>query len=396
MPETDSKKRAYGIYFIPALVLLIALGIALFKALIPAPQMQWPPAMVSLTTVRQETIQITDHFVGLIEAKQHVEIKPRVKGFLINRPFVEGDMVKEGQLLFQIEPTQYEAELTAAKALVLAAEATLSRAEADYNRISGLYKKSTTTKADYDEYKAVFDTAKAKYLEAEAQVIRAELNLGYTDIKAPFDSKVSDSQFHVGSLIDPEVEQVLTTVVSLNPVLVSFGISDQTLKKYRSKNIPLPLGQTKVGIKLSADETYPQEGQLIFVDSQVNRKTDTIKFKASVENTDHVLVPGQMVVVELALGSERPHLLVPQKTVMTGPDGQRYVMLVDSEGKAAMSPVTVDTEYGSDYVVSAGLTAGQEIILDGLMYMGGTPLYPGMPVQVMPQSPDAGQASAPE
>ncbi|MDL2226406.1 efflux RND transporter periplasmic adaptor subunit [Deltaproteobacteria bacterium OttesenSCG-928-M10] len=355
--------------------------------MMPQPQMQMPPAMVTLAPAREEVIDLKDRFIGLVEAERHVAIKPRVKGFLISRPFVEGDMVKKDQSLFKIEPTQYEAALTSAKASELAANAALIRAQADYERISGLYQKQTSTKADYDQYKATYDAAQAQVMQAQAEIVQAELNLGYTDIKAPFDGKISDSSYHAGSLIDPEDSQVLTTIVSLDPVLISFGISDQTLKKYRAKVKPR---DTAIRI-VAADEPYPHEGKLVFIDSMVNRKTDTIKFKASVENPDHVLVPGQMVMVEVVVGSGRPSILVPQKAVLTAPDGQRFVMTVSSEGQAAMNPVIVAGEHGQDYIISEGLTAGQEFILDGLVYMGGTPLQPGMPVQVMPNQPPSGQ-----
>lgn len=378
---------SWKVYTIPVAVLLIAVLIWAIKMMMPQPQMQMPPAMVTLTSAKEEIIQMKDKFVGLVEAERHVAIKPRVKGFLIKRPFVEGDMVKEGQSLFHIEPTQYEAALTSAKASELAANAALIRAQADYERISGLYQKRTSTKADYDQYKATYDAAQAQVMQAQAEIIQADLNLGYTDIKAPFDGKISDSSYHVGSLIDPEDSQVLTTLVSLDPVLISFGISDQTLKKYRAKVKP----QDTVVRILAAAEQYPYEGKLVFIDSMVNRKTDTIKFKASVENPDHVLVPGQMVMVEVVVGNGQPSILVPQKAVLTAPDGQRYVMIVNNEGQAVMNPVAVAGERGQDYIISEGLTAGQEFILDGLVYMGGTPLQPGMPVQVMPNQPPPDQ-----
>lgn len=383
-PNTGISRKVYAL---PVVVLLAALLIWGIKMMMAQPQMQMPPAMVTLSAAREETIDLKDKFIGLVEAERHVDIKPRVKGFLISRPFVEGDMVKEGQSLFKIEPTQYEAALTSAKASELAASAALIRAQADYERISGLYQKRTSTKADYDQYKATYDAAQAQVMQAQAEIVQAELNLGYTEIKAPFDAKISDSSYHVGSLIDPDDSQVLTTIVSLDPVLISFGISDQTMKKYRAKVRPQ---DTAIRI-LVADEQYPYEGKLVFIDSMVNRKTDTIKFKASVENPDHVLVPGQMVMVEVVVDRGQPSILVPQKSVLTAPDGQRFVMTVTSKGQVAMNPVTVAGERGQDYIISEGLTAGQEFILDGLVYMGGTPLQPGMPVQVMPNQPPPGQ-----
>ena len=374
--------RKHGIYILPALILLIALFFMIFKMIFQPPQMQMPPAMVTLTTVREEPIELSETFIGLVEAKEEVEIKPRVKGFLLERPFVEGEIVDEGQVLFLIEPTQYQAALKAAKAMELSAQAILDRAEADFKRIEGLFKKSSTTKAEYDANKAIYDSAKADFLQAQAQVQQAELNLNYTKIKAPFRGQISDSEFHNGSLLEPDAGQILTTLVSIDPILVTFGVSEQAVKAYRKKKINLQLEKALVRVMLDEEQNLTREGRLIFVDSKVNKQTDTVKFKAVIDNADHVLLPGQIVTLQLIGQSGRPGILVPQKTVMTAHDGQRYVMIVDQEGKSAMKPVVVEADHGADYFISSGLSAGQEIIKDGLVYMG-SPLPPGMPVQVM-------------
>ena len=395
-----SKKSNLFYVIIPLLIAALTLIFVLKGQRQPIP-MSMPPQAVILGAVEVRNITESTEYVALMEADNRVDLLARVNGFLLSKNFADGDWVKEGQILFQIEPGQYQAALDDAEANVISAQARLDRATLNFNRISDLYNKKTSPKSDFDSSKADYEVAVAALKSAQASQVRAQLNLDYASIKAPFDGWVSDTPYSVGSLLGPE-SGILATVVSVDPILVTFGVSDKifTNSSQQAGNEQRSLKDRHVRLRLATGQYYDQAGEFEYVAPMVDQKTDTIKFKAKFANPDRRLRPGQIVTAVVERKNPVQSLIVPKEAVLTGPQGN-FVYIpkeVPADPKipgstpglvAEARPVTVD-DGGLDreYVVTSGLAEGEKFILKGLMSMGAT-LRPGSPIRL---AEEAGQA----
>ncbi len=393
---------------IPAVLILLT---AIF-IIIPILRQAAPPSMqphkVVLGTVETREITRAHEYIAKMEADNLVDLKARVSGFLVSKAFDDGDLVKKGEILFQIEPDRYQALVDSAKASVLSAEAQLNQATLDFARTSELYAKRTTPKSDYDQVKAQLETAQANLMSAQAMLKEAELNLGYASVRAPFDGQISDTPFSVGSLLEPD-SGVLAQVVSLDPILVTFGISDKVIQANQTDEIAKSsdINDWQVRLELAPGHYYPTPGKFSYVSPTVDQMTDTIKFKAKFANPDKVLRPGQIVRARVEQITPRSLLIMPKEAVLTDTDGNYIFVLkqVPSDPENPDSPpmflsekrvVTIDPsiELVKDYAIASGVKAGEEYILKGLMFMGAT-LRPGIPVMPVPAS-DAPASQAPE
>ena len=397
--STDKAPHSIKLLFI-----LIPVGIVLFAALFviigflrsggEMPPM--PQKVVLAKAVKKSLVPYYEH-VALVEAEKEVELRARVNGFLTDKPFQEGDFVKKDSILFQIEPDQYQALFAAAEAEELSAQSQLDRAALDFNRQKDLYEKRSTPKADYDAAKASYDVARAGVLAASAKKKQAQLNLDYATINAPFDGQVSDTPYSVGSLLGPE-SGALATIVSLDPITVSFGISDKILVKERSRlgDDMFQAAQWQVRLKLGPDNFYPELGSLTYMAPLVDRKTDTVKFKAIFKNDKHVLLPGQVLMAILEPVSPLTKVILPKGVLITSEKG-RYVLVPktvpahkDEKSGQDIPEMTVSEirwltlgeELDEGYVVLDGLKEGEQFIAQGLMANGAT-LREGAPIQIV-------------
>jgi membrane fusion protein (multidrug efflux system) len=366
-----------------------------------------PQKVVLVEAVETEAFS-TYEIIGVLEADQKVDLMARVTGFLVGLQFEEGDAVKAGQVLFNIEPDQYLAAQASAEAALLSAKADFTKAELDFNRAKDLYLKRASPKSDFDAAQAALDVARAKVMTAEASLSQAKLNLGYAEIKAPFDGHVSDTPFSEGSLLSPE-SGALATVVSQDPVLVNFGVSDKYMAATRLGDGPLPgqrLDNLEVRLKINGSTPYPEPGELVYVAPLVDRATDTIKMKARFANPQGILSPNQSVTVSLTAKTPPKALLVPKSAVMTSSQGSFVFQAV--MGKAAGAPegspeflqakvayLKLGREYDNGYEVLEGLKAGDKVVGLGLM-SSGSMLREGAPVEIMDETPQpqAGPAQA--
>ncbi len=400
-------KRNLRILFVGiplAIVGLAAVFILIYMR--PIPPLAMPPQPVIMGTVQTRDITESREYVAVMEADHSVDLRARVSGFLVAKNFQDGDLVKKDQLLFQIEPDQYQALLATAEASVLSARAQFDRASLDFNRIKDLYDKKTSPKSDFDRAKADYEVAEAALKSARAGRTQAALNLGYASIKAPFDGRISDTPYSEGSLLGPE-SGVLATVVSLDPILATFGISEKVISQYQTemKNKNLSAADWQVRLRLAPDVCYPEPGPLSYAAPTVDPRTDTIKFKAKFANADKLLRPGQIVTAIVERIKPDLRLVVPKEAVLTDTEG-RFVYMVrevpadpekpGSRPGLAAEPRRVTLEQGDpldkDYIVKDGLEEGEQFILKGLM-SGGATLRAGAPVQVA--TPDQGQGPAP-
>ncbi len=370
-----------------ALATLIVSGLIAPTVLAQQPAGQArPPASVTIVEVKPQDTPEVSEFTGKTASSRQVEIRARVEGYLDKIAYTEGSLVKNGQLLFQLDPNQFKAALASAKATLAQQQALLTNADLTLKRVRPLTKQNALSQQDLDNAVSNQLSAQAQVQAAQASVETAQLNLGYTTIKSPLNGLSGSSNFREGSLITPGSNSLLTTLVQLNPMWVNFGVGENEMLKFRSQ---LESGQLKqasedkwgVQLLLADGSKYPQKGRLIFMDPVVNAETGTYNIRAEVPNPDSQLRPGQFVRVQLQ-GVFRPNaIMVPQRAVMQGPNG-KFVYVVSSDNTAQTKPIEVGDWYGDQWIVNSGLASGDKVVVDGAVR-----LQPGVPVQIQPASP---------
>ncbi|MDR1578532.1 MAG: efflux RND transporter periplasmic adaptor subunit [Deltaproteobacteria bacterium] len=391
---------------IPFIIASLAVLAVLSGWLWRTPPMPVRPQTVILTSVGVEEAQSNYEIIGFLEADQKVDLLVRVSGFLVKIAFKEGDLVKAGQTLFEIEPDQYEAAVAAAEGALLSAQANFTKAELDFTRIKDLYAKRTSPKSDLDAAQAALDVARANIMSATASLSQARLNLSYTKVKAPFAGQVSDTPFSEGNLLSPE-SGILATLVTLDPILVSFGVSDKYMSATRLGDGPLPgqsLDNMEFRVKINGDTFYPEPGKLVYVAPLVDKVTDTVKLKIMFDNPKGILRPNQSVNVSITAKVPPKVLLAPKSSVMSSNQGRFVFQAVMAPARGApegsepylqakITYLKLGREYDNGYEILEGLKEGDQIISLGLM-AGGAMLREGTPVVVREPEPKPVTASS--
>jgi len=316
-----------------------------------------PPPAVSVTPVVSRQVTETIDYVGRLTAVDKVDIVARVPGFIEERTFKEGQYVKTGDLLFRIE----QATATLAKA-----KATEVNAKLQLDRGKELVRNQNIPQSTVDQREADEDAARAGVLEAQAALDQAEINLGYTEIRSPIDGRIGLEIFTKGNLVQPSSGR-LATIVSQDPIYVTFQVSQRNLLDYFRRRAEDPGKNTHVNvrIKLPNGTIYPHAGVSDFLDVQVDPTTDTVTVRATVPNPDHVLIPGGVVGVTVERGAPKQALTVPQAAVLLDQAG-RYVLVVDAAKKVEQRRITTGAEQGRDIVVTDGLKEGEQVIVEGI------------------------------
>ena len=350
-----------------------------------------PPAAVSVLALAASNIALNYEYVGQTAGSRDVEVRARVPGILLKRNFTEGGNVKRGQSLYSLDPAPFQAALNRADADVASAEAKLAMSTRTLARLKPLWEARAVSQREYDDAASAEQVARADLKGAQARRAEAALNLGYTKVEAPLSGAVGRSQVSEGTLVAGP-NTLLTTLTQTDPVKVRFGIADTDQLKWRqeaaSGALQLPQHeQFTVEVKLADGSVYPRKGKLLFSDTRVSGNTGTVEAEAEVPNPDGVLKPGQFVRVRLT-GATRPKaMVVPSRAVLEGPQG-RFVYVV-ADNKAMPKPVQVGDQIGDQWIINSGLSAGDQVIVDGMARI----FFPGAPVQIA-QAP-AGGASAP-
>ncbi len=362
------------------LATLIASG---FIATAALAQQTAPPVDVTVVSVAPQTTPATYEFTGKTESSRAVEIRARVEGYLDKIAYTEGDFVRAGQLMFQLDPKPFQAALDSAKGDLARAEAQLANASATLARVKPLARQNALSQKDLDDAVANERSAQAQVQSAKAQARTAELNLGYATIKSPFNGLADKSQFREGSLVTPGSNSLLTTVVQLDPAWVNFGAGENDVLKFRRQKASGQLKATEnpdVELVLADGSVYPNKGRIDYVAPTIDAQTGTLAIRAEIPNPDRVLSPGQFVRVRLQ-GIERANvLLVPQRAVMQGPQG-KFVYVVSPENKAEVKPVQVGDFYGDQWIITSGLSGGEKVIVDGAIKVRpGSPIGNAKPV----------------
>jgi membrane fusion protein (multidrug efflux system) len=347
-----------------------------------------PPPSVAVITTQLVDVTPTFGFNGRVVAEDKVEVRARVTGFLQKRNFEEGADVKAGELLFVIEKDQYQAIVEQRQAELASAEANRVNTQVALQRGQELVKNKNIPQAEVDQRRANDEMAAAKILEAQAALKQAEINLSYTDIYAPIDGRIGRASVSVGNLVSPD-SGVLATIVSQNPIYVTFPVSQRQLLEYRREQSggghpPV------VRVGLPDGTLYPEPGSLNFLDVQVDRGTDTVTVRAALPNPDRVLVDGQFVSVQVEAGKPERRIAIPQAALQVDQAGP-YVLVVDGDDKVESRRVKLGATEGTQAVIQDGLKEGERVIVEGIQKV-----RPGMVVAAAeaPATP-AGQGTKP-
>ena len=356
------------------------------------PQNNVEPQIPVVGAVRLEpqNVPLSFEFSARAQGSKETEVRARVGGILLKRNYIEGSAVKEGDILFEIDPDQYQVALDRAEANMAQVEANLKNAEIDWARKEKLAKDRIVSEKALDDARAALDSYKASYLQAKAEVNAAKLNLDYTKVKAPISGITSMEAQSEGSLIS--ANGILTSITQLDPIYVIFSASENEILSLSNMVerglIRNPYNKSEIFAlaKFSDGSTYNKEGKINFINPSIDESTGTIKLRAVFENPDQRLRPGQFLRLAMEGLTRINALLVPQEAVMQSGAGS-YVYRINAEGK--VESVNVRTGLvapDGSWIIDDGLNPGDVIVTGGLMK-----IRPGMSVkaQIEPQSAES-------
>jgi membrane fusion protein (multidrug efflux system) len=324
-----------------------------------------PPAVSVIEVVSREVTETGD-FIGRVTAIEKVDIVARVPGFIEERKFVEGQLVKKGDLLFRIEQATYKAAVEQQRANLARAKATEANAKIQLERGKELVRNQNISQATLDQRDADHAGAEADVMQAQARLDEAEINLGYTEIRAPIDGRIGLATFTEGNLVQPSSGR-LATIVKQDPIYVIFQVSERDVLEYKRRIAESKdkSPHVKIHIKLPNGRPYPHAGISNFLDVQVDANTDTVAVRAEVPNPENLLIASGIVGVTVERGAPQSSLVVPQSAVQLDQAG-RYVLVVDQAQKVELRRVTTGTEQGREIVITGGLKKGELIIVEGI------------------------------
>lgn len=384
------------------------------KPAAPAPS-GGPAAMrmpVSATKALEASVPVEIHSIGNVEAFSSVQMKSQVAGILTHVAFAEGDEVRKGQLLFEVDPRPYQdavnqaagavardqAQLTQARANVARDEAMLVTAESQAKRYSDLTSQGIVSKEQNESMSTTARTQRESLnadqaaigqaiaaIEADkANLSAAQLNLSFCRIESPIDGRTGNVSVKEGNLVKAQADSAMVTINQIQPIYITFSAPEGNLPDIRKFS-----GQGKLSVAaFIGSDTVPVTGELSFIDNAVNMTTGTIQLKATFQNSERRLWPGQFVNVVLRLATTRNAVVVPPEAVQTSQQGQQ-IFVVSANGTVEIRPVTTGQTTAQGVLIEKGIAAGETVVTDGHLM-----LAPGMPVKIVePVGPNAGGAA---
>ena len=329
-----------------------------------------PPTKVTVVVPLQQPVTRYLEATGNTAAVNTTNLVARVSGFLQEINYKDGDQVKEGATLFVIEPEPYKLKLEQAQPAEVAAQATLKQTEAEYERQTDLASRQIASKQTLDNALANRDSAQAKLRQAQVDTKQAAINLGYTQVKAPFDGVVTARLVSLGELVGANGPTQLATIVQTAPIYVNFTVNEQEVLRVRAELRrlgikPEELKKVPVEVGLQSDEGYPHTGMLDYAAPSVTQSTGTLAVRAILPNKDQVLLPGYFVRVRIAEDPQEA-LLVPD--VALGADqGGRYVLVVNKDNVVEQRKVMIGPKVGELRAIDGGLKPDDRVIVSGLL-----------------------------
>lgn len=333
-----------------------------------------PPMPVSVAAVVQKDIALWDEFSGRLEAVQRVDVRPRVSGAVQAVHFREGSLVKQGDLLVTVDPAPYAAEVDRAEAQVVAAQARVSYTRSEMERATRLLEDKAIAQREHDERLNAQREADANLRAAQAALQTAKLNLGYTQVRAPVAGRVGRIEVTVGNLVAAGAgAPVLTTLVSVSPIYASFDTDEQIVVKalqdlqssQRGHSARQLIERIPVQMGTGTSGGTPFAGRLQLIDNQVDAKSGTVRVRAVFDNEDGALIPGQFARIRMGQARDTQALLINERAVGTD-QNKKFVMVVGEGNKAEYREVTLGAPIDGLRVVTSGLKAGENIVVNGL------------------------------
>lgn len=330
-----------------------------------------PPLPVSVISAQPTTVPISVEAVAQTEGAKEVEIRPRVGGILLKKLFEEGASVKAGQAMFLIDPVPFQIALAQAKAQLEQQKSRVEQTQREAQRLKNLLATNSISQRETDNAASDAALAEAALLQYQAAVREAELNLSYTTVTSPISGVAGRFAFSEGALVSAN-SSLLTTVSQLSPIWVRFSLSESELASVGGR-VSADHAQ-QVEVIMPNGQVYPQKGKINFSASTIDPQLGTQQLRATFDNQDKALLPGQFVRARVTTGQKDGVYLVPQTAVMTTDLG-KFVFVADEKNQATMKNITVGNWVGQDWVVLSGLNAGDRVIVDNLIK-----LRPGAPV----------------
>jgi RND family efflux transporter MFP subunit len=373
-------------FLIGGVLALIGVGLTVgsirpYKRALGAPPV--PPPTVEVVQVQQEDVPVYGEWIGTLDGLVNADVRAQVTGYLLKQGYQEGAFVRQGQLLFQIDPRPFQAaldqtqgQLAQAKAILANAQAVQRRTELDVERYTPLAKEQAASQQDLDNAVqnnfaalATVETAKAQIKTYEAAVETANINLEFTRLVAPIDGIAGQAQLQVGALVTPN-SGVVTSVSTVDPIKANFTVSEPQYLAWR-KRFPTEASRLEADKKLRlqlilADGSiYPHDGSFYFADRQVNESTGAIRIAGLFPNPNNVLRPGGYARVRAVIRTEERALLVPQRSVSELQGGYQLAIL-DADNKVTIRPVTVGPQVDRRWVIASGLNPGDRVVAEGV------------------------------
>jgi len=338
------------------------------------------PLEVSVTGVLQQDVRLESEYTGQTYGQSDIQINPRVDGVILSMNFKEGNPVNKGQLLYSIDPLPFQAKVNEAEASLAEAQANLAKAKSDLDMIEPLAKINAVSQRELVQAKSLHEAAVAQIKAAEASLTNAKIELGYCRITAPISGLIGISKVRVGDYVQPGPMSVLNTISDLNDIRVRFTISEQEfLRIYQevtAEDSKLKGAGKSIKLILSDGSVYPIEGQLSFVDRQIDPLTGALTFEAAFPNPDKLLRPGQYVKVKVVTDVRPGALVIPQRAVIEMQGIQQVYVLGDSN-KVNLQIIKAGPTFEDAYVVETGLKPGDKIAFGGTQLLrNGTVITP--------------------
>lgn len=372
------------------LALLLAAGCGKEKAQAP------PPPTVEVTEVVQKDVPIYTEWVGTADGLVNATIRAQVTGYLMKQNYGEGDFVRAGQVLFEIDPRTFQAAVDGAKGALAQAEARWATAKANLDRVRPLAEKNAVSQKDLDDNIGAELSGQAAVTSAKAQLEEAQLNLGFTRITSPVAGIAGIAKAQIGNLVGPGQVQELTAVSTVNPIKVYFSVSEQEYMDFRkgtgkgTKSSQEEARAIPLELILAGGSVYPHTGRLSLADRQVDVRTGTLRLGALFPNPGNLLRPGQYALIRATMSTKKGALLVPQRAV-TEMQGKFLVAVVGADNVVDVRTVTPAERIGSLWIIDKGLNPGETIVAEGVQKVKS-----GVRVQATPLAPeDAARPAAP-
>ncbi|MCX7365468.1 MAG: efflux RND transporter periplasmic adaptor subunit [Alphaproteobacteria bacterium] len=340
-----------------------------------------PPAEVGVVQLAPADVNLPLQYAGRVAGFRSVEIRAQVGGILLKREYTDGATVKQGDVLFRIDPRGYEATVARATAQVAQAQATVVQTEENFERVQDLVARGVGTKKSLEDATAARSQGQATLQAAQADLQTARLNLEYTVVKAPISGPTGLTSPPEGTLVQAQ-QTLLTTLTQTDPAYVLFNITDTELRSLqevsKSGKTPLTLEDIPVQLRFGDGTIFPREGKIDTRSRTVDVRTGTIQVRAVFSNEDSGILPGQFVRVNLLGVTMSNALLVPKPAISQGPQGA-FVYVLDANETAQIRPVRLDREVPTGWIVREGVKAGDRIVVDGIIRV-----RPGAKVKPVP------------